>query len=157
MIYKIKKRKVYTVACSRRLDRGDSTKRCGGGRVGVRARESGQHDLLKTNLTRQNKSPSVADTGFFFFCRIPVELENRRSSQGGGGGDAPPAPAPKNPPHPPPRSAPVLSLCLFFSLLFSRSLPSRRTQLSERLEQSIYTEETMGRTRDFYPPLSKAP
>ena len=54
----------------------------------MRARESGQHDLLKTNLTRQNKSPSVADTGFFFFfffCRIPVELENRRSSQGGGG------------------------------------------------------------------------
>ena len=28
----------------------------------------------------------------FFFCRIPVVLENRRSSQGGGG--APPAPSP---------------------------------------------------------------
>ena len=30
----------------------------------------------------------------FFFCRIPVVLENRRSSQrGGGGGCAPPAPS----------------------------------------------------------------
>ena len=35
----------------------------------------------------------------FFFCRIPVVLENRRSSQGGGGG-AHPLP-------PPPRSAPA--------------------------------------------------
>ena len=32
---------------------------------------------------------------FFFFCRIPVVLENRRSSQGG-----------VHPLHPPPRSAP---------------------------------------------------
>ena len=148
MIYKIKKRKVYTVACSRRLDRGDSTKRCGGGRVGVRARESGQHDLLKTNLTRQNKSPSVADTGFFFFLQNTSWIRKPQVISRGGG---------THPLHPPPRSAPVLSLCLFFSLLFSRSLPSRRTPLSERLEQSIYTEETMGRTRDFYPPLSKAP
>ena len=37
-----------------------------------------------------------------FFCRIPVELENRRSSQGGGGGGGGPA----HPLHPPPRSAP---------------------------------------------------
>ena len=34
----------------------------------------------------------------FFFCRIPVVLENRRSSQGGGGA---------HPLHPPPRSAPA--------------------------------------------------
>ena len=34
-----------------------------------------------------------------FFCRIPVVLENRRSSQGGRGG--------AHPLHPPPRSAPV--------------------------------------------------
>ena len=33
----------------------------------------------------------------FFFCRIPVVLENRKSSQGGGGA---------HPLHPPPRSAP---------------------------------------------------
>ena len=33
-----------------------------------------------------------------FFCRIPVVLENRRSSQGLGGG--------AHPLHPPPRSAP---------------------------------------------------
>ena len=33
----------------------------------------------------------------FFFCRIPVVLENRRSSQVGGGA---------HPLHPPPRSAP---------------------------------------------------
>ena len=38
----------------------------------------------------------------FFFSRIPVVLENRRSSQGGGGVCAPL--------HPPPRSAPGLSL-----------------------------------------------
>ena len=38
----------------------------------------------------------------FFFCRIPVVLENRRSSRGGGGGDG------AHPLHPPPRSAPVL-------------------------------------------------
>ena len=37
-----------------------------------------------------------ADPGF---CRIPVVLENRRSSQGRGGA---------HPLHPPPRSAPVL-------------------------------------------------
>ena len=31
----------------------------------------------------------------FFFCRIPVVLENRRSFKGaGGGGGAPPAPSP---------------------------------------------------------------
>ena len=35
-----------------------------------------------------------------FFCRIPVVLENRRSSQGGRGG--------ANPLHPPPRSAPEI-------------------------------------------------
>ena len=34
----------------------------------------------------------------FFFCRIPVVLENRRSSRGGGVA---------HPLHPPPRSAPV--------------------------------------------------
>ena len=34
---------------------------------------------------------------FFFFCRIPVVLENRRSSQGSGGA---------HPLHPPPKSAP---------------------------------------------------
>ena len=44
----------------------------------------------------------------FFFCRIPVVLENRRSSQGGGGG-GPPRPPPPHPLHPPPRSAPVLN------------------------------------------------
>ena len=37
----------------------------------------------------------------FFFCRIPVVLENLRSSQGGGGG--------ANPLHPPSRSAPDAS------------------------------------------------
>ena len=37
----------------------------------------------------------------FFFCRIPVVLENRRSSPGGGGR--------AHPLHPPPRSAPVIS------------------------------------------------
>ena len=36
----------------------------------------------------------------FFFCKIPVVFENRRSSQGGGGGRA------AHPLHPPPRSAP---------------------------------------------------
>ena len=30
----------------------------------------------------------------FFFCRIPVVLENRKSSQGGGRGCAPPGPSP---------------------------------------------------------------
>ena len=35
----------------------------------------------------------------FFFGRIPVVLENRRSAQEGGGG--------AHPLHPPPRSAPV--------------------------------------------------
>ena len=35
---------------------------------------------------------------FFFYCRIPIVLENRRSSQGRGGA---------HPLHPPPGSAPV--------------------------------------------------
>ena len=38
---------------------------------------------------------------FFFFCRIPFVLENRRSSHGGVGGGA-------HPLHPTPRSAPEL-------------------------------------------------
>ena len=42
-------------------------------------------------------STSTPIVFFFFFCRIPVVLENRRSSQGRG--DA-------HPLHPPPRSAP---------------------------------------------------
>ena len=37
---------------------------------------------------------------FLFFCRIPVVLENHRSSQGGGGA---------HPLHPPPRSAPAFT------------------------------------------------
>ena len=85
---------------------------------------------------------------FLFFLQNTSWIRKPQVISGGRG---------THPLHPPPRSAPVLSLCLFFSLLFSRSLPSRRTPLSERLEQAIYTEETMGRTRDFYPPLSKAP
>ena len=43
-----------------------------------------------------NKPHSV-----FFFCGIPVVLEKRRSSRGGGGA---------HPLHPPPRSAPGVSL-----------------------------------------------
>ena len=34
---------------------------------------------------------------FFFFCRIPVVLENRRSSKGGGGGGGGPPPPPPTP------------------------------------------------------------
>ena len=51
---------------------------------------------------------------FSFFCRIPVVLENRRSSHGGV----------RTPLHPPPRSAPVRCpfvlinlICIFFSAL----------------------------------------
>ena len=40
---------------------------------------------------------------FLFFCRIPVVLENRRSSRGGGGA---------HPLYPPPRSAPGTSYVL---------------------------------------------
>ena len=42
---------------------------------------------------------------FFFFGRIPVVLENCRSSQGGGG---------MHPLHPPPRSAPAMLYKVFF-------------------------------------------
>ena len=44
----------------------------------------------------------------FFFCRLPVVLENRRSSRGGGGGGA-------HPVHPPPRSAPGMCSVMFCS------------------------------------------
>ena len=44
----------------------------------------------------------------FFFCRIPVVLENRRLSQGGGA----------HPLHPPPRSVPDVRT---FGLILSRS------------------------------------
>ena len=75
-----------------------------------------------------SRTPTGADPGFFlgggalvscptstpinhivFFCRIPVVLENRRSSQGGGRG--------AHPLHPPPRSAPGLCgllICSYF-------------------------------------------
>ena len=51
------------------------------------------------------------NTPHFFFCRIPVVLENRRSSQGRGGN--------AHPLQPPPRSAPVntLLICFSFSLI----------------------------------------
>ena len=39
-------------------------------------------------------STSTPINHIVFFCRIPVVLENRRSSRGGGGGCAPPAPSP---------------------------------------------------------------
>ena len=42
-------------------------------------------------------STSTPINHIVFFCRIPVVLENRRSSRGGGGA---------HPLHPPPRSAP---------------------------------------------------
>ena len=45
-------------------------------------------------------STSTPINHIVFFCRIPVVLENRRSSQGGGEGGAQPL-------HPLPRSAPV--------------------------------------------------
>ena len=44
-------------------------------------------------------STSTPINHIFFFCRIPVVLENRRSSRGWGGG--------AHPLHPPPRSTPV--------------------------------------------------
>ena len=46
-------------------------------------------------------STSTPINHIFFFCRIPVVLENRSSSRGGGGGGAHPLL------HPPPRSAPA--------------------------------------------------
>ena len=46
-------------------------------------------------------STSTSINHIVFFCRIPVVLENRRSSQGGGEGVG------AHPLHPPPRSAPV--------------------------------------------------
>ena len=45
---------------------------------------------------------------FFFFGRIPVVLENRRSSQGRGA----------HPLHPPPRSAPVRPTNIYYQLQF---------------------------------------
>ena len=45
-------------------------------------------------------STSTPINHIVFFCRIPVVLENRRSSRVGGGG--------AQPLHPPPRSTPVL-------------------------------------------------
>ena len=52
-------------------------------------------------------------TTYFFFCRIPVVLENRRSSRGGGGG--------AHTLHPPPRSAPesrIQKECFFYRLKY---------------------------------------
>ena len=46
-------------------------------------------------------STSTPINHIVFFCRIPVVLENRKSSQGGGRGVA-------HPLYPPPRSAPVM-------------------------------------------------
>ena len=51
----------------------------------------------------------------FFFGRIPVVLENRRSSQGGGGGVV------RTPLHLPPRSAPVIFLCITSINLFQKT------------------------------------
>ena len=60
-------------------------------------------------------STSTPVNHIVFFCRIPVALENRRSSRGRGGA---------HPLHPPPRSAPVcytffLSFHLSFVVFFS--------------------------------------
>ena len=76
---------------------------------------------MQTDTTTANIGGPGADPGFFlgggaivscststpinhivFFCRIPVVLENRKSSRGGGGA---------HPLHPPPRSAPMGQQC----------------------------------------------
>ena len=51
---------------------------------------------------------------FFFFCRIPVVLENYRSSQRRGGN--------AHPLQPPPRSAPVNTLLICFSFSFIQDI-----------------------------------
>ena len=64
-----------------------------------------------------------------FFCRIPVVLENRRSSRGGGGA---------HPLHPPPRSAPDSTLLILLPksscllLQFSQVVLSKIVQLYSR-------------------------
>ena len=48
-------------------------------------------------------STPINHIAFFFFCRIPAVLENRKSSQGGGV---------RTPLHPPPRSTPVRTMLM---------------------------------------------
>ena len=52
-------------------------------------------------VSRSTSTPINHLVFFYFFCRIPVVLENGRSSRGGGGA---------HPLHPPPRSAPEISV-----------------------------------------------
>ena len=67
---------------------------------------------------------------FFFVCRIPVVLENRRSSRAGGGSG--------HPLHPPPRSAPE-------SLFKKSTIPKlkmlgplcKQTATEDRLQNSV--------------------
>ena len=54
----------------------------------------------------------------FFFCRIAVVLENRRSSQGGGG---------VHPLHPPPRSAP--ETCTVLHMCYNRTCVKCKTTM----------------------------
>ena len=73
------------------LRRGEWPESRGGSRIFFR--RGCTRLLLYFNTNKQHS--------FFFCCRIPVVLENRRSSQGAGGG--------AHPLHPPPRSAPGIS------------------------------------------------
>ena len=49
-------------------------------------------------LASCSTSTPINHTGFFFFFRIPVVLENLRSSRGRGGGGGAPGPRPPDPP-----------------------------------------------------------
>ena len=80
----------------------------------------------------------------FFFCRIPVVLENHRSSQGGGGGGA-------HPLHPPPRSA--SGSCAKTQTVLKRVLLTRKNGYFSTIfvtEQSCPPRQYLNYIRAFY-------
>ena len=110
---------------------------------------------LKGHVHTKLDSPSGEDPGFFlgggalvscstsfFFCRIPVVLENHRSSQGGGGA---------HPPHPPPRSA--SGSCAKTQTVLKRVLLTRKNGYFSTIfvtEQSCPPRQYLNYIRAFY-------
>ena len=70
----------------------------------VSQRRGGSRIFFRRGCTRLLLYFKTNKPHSFFFCRIPVVLENCRSSRGGGGA---------HPLHPPPRSAPATKNAIF--------------------------------------------
>ena len=131
---------LFFVSCIHSLKKSDQqeTKRVGDKRKSVQLPlccSLRNQDFFQEGVHSSLGSTSTPINHIGFFCRIPVVLENRRSSRGKGGGGA-------HPLHPP--LDPFFKKILkkeFFCCLFYLSVKFR----------DLFLPATLTRTRDLYP------